>query len=280
MLSVQEIRKLENKWKKYKIKSYSRYFLFLFLFFVCIIVLLLLFFKGTKNSVMAENNISDKVSSVDKKLPVHKQNKPIKSNIVIVSKKIKIAKKVSKKIENNNTKKTANISKNNTGKVLVLNTDFLKNVYNKQHKNIQIKKKDTVYNVKKIDKKNISSANTSVKEVNDTINKKPNIVISSKKIDEIKYLKDKFAVTSSFLYAKLLSEEYYHRRNYKKSLKWAIIANNINSNSEDSWILFAKSKVKLGKINDAIEALKIYLKVNNSDKIRVLLKNIKNGVFK
>ena len=55
------------------------------------------------------------------------------------------------------------------------------------------------------------------------------------------------------------------------------IANNIDTENEKSWILFAKSKVKLGQKNDAILALKTYLKSNKSQSIQSLLNQIMVG---
>jgi hypothetical protein len=110
--------------------------------------------------------------------------------------------------------------------------------------------------------------------------KKPKIIISSKKIDKIKYLKERYNESGKAIYAIMISKEYYRKKMYKESLVWAATANGIDSSNEDSWIMFAKNKVKLNQKNDAINALKAYLKVNSSKKIKILLTNITNGVFR
>ncbi|MDX1808107.1 MAG: hypothetical protein R3331_01075 [Sulfurospirillaceae bacterium] len=103
------------------------------------------------------------------------------------------------------------------------------------------------------------------------------IKIEMKKIDAIKYLKDKFNENHSIIFALMLCKEYYQKKDFIDSLKWSIIANDIDNTNERSWIWFAKSKYRLNHKDDAIKALKAYLNTNNSDSIRSLLHDIING---
>lgn len=112
-------------------------------------------------------------------------------------------------------------------------------------------------------------------------NEKPKgiIKIETKEVNSIQYLKDKFEKTHNSVFALMLSEEYYIVKNYEQSHKWALIANQLDAESEKSWILFAKSKVKLGKKEDAIKALQAYLKHNKSKAAQSLLNQITLGEF-
>ena len=110
-----------------------------------------------------------------------------------------------------------------------------------------------------------------------TIKKKPKISIDMQEVDTIKYLKDRYYSTSSIVFALMLSEEYYFDKKYKSSLKWALIANDIDAQNTKSWYWFAKSKVKLNKKEDAIKALKAYLSNNSSKKLSTLLEKIETG---
>ena len=74
--------------------------------------------------------------------------------------------------------------------------------------------------------------------------------------------------------ALFLAKGYYKRKAYHKAAYWALETNKINSNIEESWLIFAKSKIKLGKIEEAIHILKSYVKVSNSLKARTLLKRL------
>jgi len=103
------------------------------------------------------------------------------------------------------------------------------------------------------------------------------IKIESKEVNSIEYLKDKFEKTSNIIFALMLAEEYYTNKNYSESNKWALIANHIDADNEKSWLWFAKSKVKLGQKEDAIVALKAFLKTNKSQAAQTLLNKINVG---
>ncbi len=77
-----------------------------------------------------------------------------------------------------------------------------------------------------------------------------------------------------------IAKKYYELQEYKHAYDYALITNNIDSHIEDSWIIFAKSLVKLGKKQMAIDTLKQYINHSNSKKASMLLQNIQNGRFK
>ncbi|WP_060825940.1 hypothetical protein [Sulfurospirillum cavolei] len=103
------------------------------------------------------------------------------------------------------------------------------------------------------------------------------IKIESQEINSISYLKEKFDTTHNIVFALMLAEEYYLSKNYVESNKWALIANNLDAENEKSWIWFAKSKLKLGQKEDAILALKTYLKNTKSQAAQSLLNQITLG---
>lgn len=103
------------------------------------------------------------------------------------------------------------------------------------------------------------------------------IKIESQEINSISYLKEKFDSTHNIVFALMLAEEYYLSKNYIECNKWALIANNIDAENEKSWIWFAKSKIKLGQKEDAILALKTYLKNTKSQAAQSLLNQITLG---
>jgi len=104
------------------------------------------------------------------------------------------------------------------------------------------------------------------------------IKIETQEVNSIKYLKERFDKSHNIIFALMLADEYYIAKNYQESNKWAITANTIDADNEKSWILFAKSKVKLGKKEDAISALEAYLKNNKSNKtVQSVLNRILSG---
>ncbi|BAF72623.1 CDC27 family protein [Sulfurovum sp. NBC37-1] len=74
-----------------------------------------------------------------------------------------------------------------------------------------------------------------------------------------------------------LAKAYYNQGQYKKAEYWALQTNNVNSGIEESILIFAKAKVKLGRKNEAIRVLSKYIKQTDSAKAKVLLEKIKKG---
>ncbi|ATB69576.1 putative transformation system protein [Sulfurospirillum diekertiae] len=103
------------------------------------------------------------------------------------------------------------------------------------------------------------------------------IKIETHEVNSVQYLKDKFEKTHNITFALMLAEEYYAMKNYTECNKWALMANNVDPDSEKSWIWFAKSKVKLGHKEDAVLALQAYLKSNKSKAAQSLLNQISVG---
>ncbi|MDR1976957.1 MAG: hypothetical protein LBQ18_08220 [Campylobacteraceae bacterium] len=107
------------------------------------------------------------------------------------------------------------------------------------------------------------------------------IIIETNDIQNIEELIKKFEASNNIVFATMISEEYFDRKNYRKSLEWALKANEIDSQNELSWIMFAKSQVKLGKRDDAIRALEIYTDyAKSASKASNLLKSIRSGEYK
>ncbi|TKX33029.1 CDC27 family protein [Campylobacter aviculae] len=79
------------------------------------------------------------------------------------------------------------------------------------------------------------------------------------KIFNIEKLKNNFYQNPSYEKALLLADEYYKKKNYNKSIFWALKANDINKEAKDSWFMFAKAQIALGNKNEAKKALDIYL---------------------
>lgn len=86
----------------------------------------------------------------------------------------------------------------------------------------------------------------------------------------------KFEKSNSSDIAVLIARRYYDIKDYKNSEKWALIANELDSNNEESWIIFAKSKYNLKQKDDAISVLKIYNDKANSANIEDLMKQIED----
>ena len=98
--------------------------------------------------------------------------------------------------------------------------------------------------------------------------------------DIVKEIESRFKQSKSYDDAIYLAEYYYSRQNYKKAEYWAMQANIINSLPEESWLIFAKSKVKSGHRVEALKVLQAYYDKTGSTTVLDLIDLIrKNGQF-
>jgi len=72
-----------------------------------------------------------------------------------------------------------------------------------------------------------------------------------------------------------LARSYFNRGEFKKAEYWALQTNKVDNSIEESWLLFAHAKAKLGQKQDAIKVLKSYIAKTNSIEAKRLLEQIK-----
>ena len=77
-----------------------------------------------------------------------------------------------------------------------------------------------------------------------------------------------------------IAKKYYAHKNYKEAYNYALTTNKLNTTIDDSWIIFSKSLVKLGKKKFAIKVLQDYVQNTQSTPATILLSDIKSGKFR
>lgn len=272
MLRTDEYLEIENKWKKYKRKQLFK-FILIIVFLVSIIVLLIaisniLFFKNNNTTIM--HNLTDNIEVTIKNASIFNNSSNLSNATVDI----------------NNTK-TSEDDKNLTAQNITTTTS-------NQNTQVETSKETSTPQVTKTKSSTTSSANTK-KEINSDI-KPPksqnaidnnssslsnNILIETKEISNIDSLINRFNATRNIVLAIMISEEFYDEKDYANSLKWALIANDIDSKNEKSWIMFAKSKAQQGKSDEAMHALQVFIKhFPNSNSAKSLLESLKNDNFK
>ncbi|MRJ03168.1 MAG: hypothetical protein GXO19_02210 [Epsilonproteobacteria bacterium] len=102
------------------------------------------------------------------------------------------------------------------------------------------------------------------------------VVIQEHKIDP-QALERLFSKKPKLSTALLLANYYYERKGYKKAAFWALKANELDPNSRESWLLFAKSLAQSGDRNRAIAVLQVYIKKSGSPEAKALLEQITKG---
>ena len=96
-------------------------------------------------------------------------------------------------------------------------------------------------------------------------------------VNYIETMKEKYAHSHSSRDALLLAKAFYKKASYKEAEEWALKANKLNTKLDESWLLFAKSKAKMGRKQEAINILAKYYKKSKSANAKRLIGQIKTG---
>lgn len=111
--------------------------------------------------------------------------------------------------------------------------------------------------------------------------KKSSISIIAKQDEEdIKDVIRRFKKNKNPALSLFIARQYYKTERYQKAYNYALITNNINSDIEDSWLIFARSLVKLDQKKMAKKALSSYIDTSDSARAKILLDEIIHGEFR
>jgi tetratricopeptide (TPR) repeat protein len=77
--------------------------------------------------------------------------------------------------------------------------------------------------------------------------------------------------------ALFLARYYYDKKEYKTALNWALETNKLDSDIEESWLIFGQSKAHLGQRMEAIRVLQAYFDRTGSKRTKSLLDKIRRG---
>jgi len=100
-------------------------------------------------------------------------------------------------------------------------------------------------------------------------------IIESSSVSAYKDVEKRFRQSHDTDDSIFLAKSYFRKGQYEKSEFWALETNRINPNIEESWLIFVKSKVKLGRKYEAIRILTNYAKKSNSSEAWNLLLKLK-----
>ena len=104
------------------------------------------------------------------------------------------------------------------------------------------------------------------------------IQVTSKKTEfTVKEIESRFNFAKDKDDALFLARYYYDKKQYKKALNWALETNKLDSDIEESWLLFGRAKAKLGLRMEAIRVLQAYYDRTGSKKAKKLLDRIRRG---
>ncbi len=265
MLNLHE---LESRWVRYKLKSLIPSLILVLIIIIVSYILL--------NSYFIYNNSVQEELISKQELP--QKEKFIPKQDVIVAKIIEeIILEENKDDQNVSTKLIAQ-----TNIVLEPSLDFIKHIQiNSPHyyinKEFQDDKKKvpTKKSPKKVKKVAIAEAiKVEIVEASLVNIKRKN------EQNDIHHVIKRFKKTNNPALSLFIAKKYYQLKNYKQAYNYALITNEINNEIEESWILFAKSLVKLSKTDKAIKMLQKYIDNSHSQRAKTLLDTIKSGKLK
>ena len=97
--------------------------------------------------------------------------------------------------------------------------------------------------------------------------------------NDIKRVISRFKQNNNPALSLFAAKKYYELGNYKQAYNYALVTNKINNDIEESWLIFAKALVKLGKKDQAIRTLQKYSNYSHSSNAQILLDEIQRGKF-
>jgi tetratricopeptide (TPR) repeat protein len=104
------------------------------------------------------------------------------------------------------------------------------------------------------------------------------IEVTAQKVTQtVEQLEEKFEYDKDKEDALFLARYYYDKQDYNRAMKWALETNKLDSDIEESWLIFAKAKAKTGKRVEAIRILQTYFDRTGSVTAKQLLGLIRRG---
>ncbi len=298
MLNVPE---LEQQYKK---RIYRRYAILIIIFItICIITIGIAYFKHyATNNKHTTMTTKPAVSIINTKLPltntklivkkITKQKKPSITPIKSYSTNKQLT--VGKTAKEQNITVPSVVSKIQTNpqnlQILQPSMQFIDNIHsnanNDQYTKVSHVKKRIVSKATTVkhplSNKTTATRHTSqIKTVTIPMIEQSSVIIKSVPISSnMQDIIKRFKRTNDPILGLFLARRYYHLKKYNLAYNYALLTNQLDSKNEQSWIIFAKSLVKLGQTNMAIQTLKSYIKISHSKNAKVLLENIQSGHFK
>lgn len=283
-------RDLEKRWLKYKIKSLIPYFVILLSSSVILIIATLFFSNKDKvNSHITEQAkaLNSEPISIQKPkeiaMPAQNSEPPVISSIITE----KEMQDIYPQKEIHQQKEKEKEKENTTKVILKPSMDFMKKMQESSDgyyvSSVEEETFNTPYSNTQQESSNVKQVTPveiTVEEQNIDSNENKKIVITKQNsLQDLQDAEKRFKKNNSPALSLFLAKQYYALNDYHKSYNYALITNQLDKTNEDSWLIFSKSLVKLGKKDLAVKALKEYIKFSHSGNAELLLDEIISGKF-
>ncbi|MEO1937837.1 MAG: CDC27 family protein [Sulfurimonas sp.] len=282
---------LEKRWLQYKIKSYIPYFvLALTLIFILTAVIFFMNDSQEDNNEVKNNSIQKtEQTSLEKQ---KEKTKQVKNTIQTA-----IANKPIYQTKEDKKEPAPQISSTQNNLILKPSMDFMKNLHTstpdsyhptsvptKKKTEKKVVKKRKEVSKQKAPKEEYIEIETQkpIQEVKEKAPQEQKVQITIKRREsenDIKEVIKRFQKNNNPALSLFAAKKYYELGNYKQAYNYALVTNKINNDIEESWLIFAKSLVKLGKKDQALKTLHEYIKYSHSSNAQVLFDEIQRGKF-
>ena len=274
-------RDLEERWLNYKIKSYIPHATIAISLLV-IVVVTSIFFNADKeekkSTLISEIKETKQISHVQTAvIKVTETTPPEKEALQIEKITVEEIPRAIASITQDNS------LKNNKNRPLKLSPslDFMKKMqhsslpYYQEESTVQVNSvSEIVEEVQELDIEEYSEATVVEEKAKKISIKRHNTT------DDIRHIIKRFKKNNNPALSLFIAKKYYELGEYHKAYNYALITNEIDREIDASWLVFAKSLVKLNQKEMAIKTLNKYIENSHSSSAKILLDEISSGKFK
>lgn len=282
MLNIHE---LEQKWLKYKIKSYIPHVVIVISSILILVLIYILinsnYFKTSDLEIAKTPKIVESTVVVAKE-----QKEPVRIETIVEIPKIATPKPVLNTLKEPLSEQKLIISPS---------MNFIKNI---QHDTIPYNNDPQYKSQPTPQKTEVQHQTAPTPEFVEEIVLSQPIKIEEKKVYEEEAKVSSISITRQNEYSDIeevitrfkknnnptlslfIAKKYYELGEYRNAYNYSLITNELNKDIEASWIIFAQTLVKLNEKDKAIKVLQDYVKHSNSNRASLLLDEIQSGKFK
>ena len=259
------INDLEKKWLRYKIKSYMPHAILFVIAITTVLVIANTWMKKPLKEQTAADVLTAKIEA-----PV------IKEEIEIVSQPI-TNRNQNEKIQQ--TSSTIVEKKSTVAKITLFpSLNFISEINSSEPAQEHAIISDSIEEIEIV--KELDPSVQEKLETNNDVKGTVNIKRKNDTQSDIQHVITRFKKSNSPALSLFIAKSYYELGDYNQAYNYALITNEIDNNIEASWIVFAKSLVKMGQKDKAISTLREYVKHSKSSNAKTLLDEIVLGKMK
>ncbi len=276
---MHNVQELERQWLRYKIKSYVPFALGSVTLFI--VLLVIVFFPENKST--PDTSITSVALSIQ--TPQLASDQLAKNNAIIPLKSIENQPPTPTSKQNMPSIQHERIP--DPSVVLKPSLDFMENIEEAPFPEVEIADSNPIANTKPdaqapvppiavetkdSDKKQMMQSDITTQKEDKTIS-----IDTHEDAQDIIDVLERFKKNKKPALSLFAAKRYYALEQYTNAYNYALITNELDSTIEESWLIAAKSLVKMHKENDATRLLNTFIKSSHSMRAKMLLDQINNG---